>query len=322
MEKVKEKKAKDAIVITRTFNAPLELVWDAWSKPEHYKRWWGPEGFTCPYADIDFRKGGKYLSSMRASDGNEYWGTGEFREIIPLKKIVYTDNFADDKGNIVSGDYYGMEGDWSKDMFVTITFEEVNGKTKMILQHEGLPAGEHSRNAKTGWEESLNKMERFLSEETAKKNPAGSDSNYGKEIKPAQLNPYLLFNYKCEEAFDFYRSVFGGEFQMKSKFKEMPGYSGPATDGERIMHIALPLKNGSMLMGSDSPGDDVKITAGNNVSISFSADSEAEAEKVFNGLSNGGQVTMPLEKTFWNAYFGMCIDKYGVNWMVGYDYKS
>jgi PhnB protein len=134
------------------------------------------------------------------------------------------------------------------------------------------------------------------------------------------INPYLNFSGNCEEAFDFYRSVFGGEFSAQMRFKEVPAEAQmDASEGEKIMHIALPIGQGTVLMGSDRPAGMGPTTTGDNSSISVSTDSEAEATRVFNGLSAGGQVTMPLEKAFWGDYFGMLTDKFGIQWMVSYD---
>lgn len=137
----------------------------------------------------------------------------------------------------------------------------------------------------------------------------------------ATLNPYLNFNGNSEEAFNFYKSIFGGEFAMVQRFKDTPE-SGkiPAKDQNKIMHIALPIGKGNILMATDaleSMGQ--KLTPGNNFHLSFSADSEAETEKLFKGLSAGGKVVVPLSKQFWGAYFGMCTDKFGVQWMVSFD---
>ena len=136
----------------------------------------------------------------------------------------------------------------------------------------------------------------------------------------AKINPYLNFNGNTEEAFNFYRSVFGGEFAMVMRFSDMPPQENcpaPASP-EKIMHISLPLSDGHVLMGSDSP-DEYPIAMGNNIHISLSVDSQDEADKVFNGLSAGGKVAMPMGKTFWGSYFGMVADKYDINWMVSYD---
>lgn len=140
----------------------------------------------------------------------------------------------------------------------------------------------------------------------------------------AAINPYLNFNGNTEEVFNFYRSVFGGEFLMLQRFKDIPGGEKmSAEDGEKIMHISLPIGQDTILMATDaleSMGQNV--ATGNNFYISISASSEEEAEKLYNGLSAGGQITMPLGKAFWGAYFGMFVDKFGIQWMVNYDYNQ
>lgn len=138
------------------------------------------------------------------------------------------------------------------------------------------------------------------------------------------INPYLSFSDNCEAGFEFYKSVFGGEFLTVMRFKDVPPeyQMGKKDEAEKIMHVALPIGQQTILMGSDVPAAMGTTTPGNNFAISISADSEAEATKLFNKLSAGGQVTMPLDKTFWGAYFGMCTDKFGIQWMVSYDYNQ
>ncbi len=146
------------LVITRIFDASRELVWKAWTEPEHMKRWWGPKNFTAPFCKIDLRVGGKYLYCMRSPEGQDFWSTGVYREIVPLKRIVATDSFADENGNVVPASHYGMTGDWPLELLVTVTFEEHEGKTKCTLRHVGLPAGEMIKMTETGWNESLDKL--------------------------------------------------------------------------------------------------------------------------------------------------------------------
>lgn len=139
----------------------------------------------------------------------------------------------------------------------------------------------------------------------------------------ATVNIYLTFNGNCKEAFDFYQSVLGGAFPYVGKFGDMPPSEEqpmPEEDKDKIMHISLPVSKETMLMGSDSGSEwGANLKQGNNFSISLNVDSREEAERLFNGLSEGGQVTMPLADTFWGAYFGMWTDKFGINWMVNYD---
>ena len=136
-----------------------------------------------------------------------------------------------------------------------------------------------------------------------------------------KINPYLNFYGNTEEAFNFYKSVFGGEFAMVQRFKDTPGCENlPPADWDKIMHMALPIGPDNVLMATDaldSMGQ--SLTVGNNFSLSISTDSEEETNRVFNALSAGGKATMPPEKTFWGSYFGMLTDKYGIQWMVSFD---
>lgn len=140
----------------------------------------------------------------------------------------------------------------------------------------------------------------------------------------AQINPYLIFEGNCEAAFLFYKSIFGSEFTYIGRFGEMPpmdGHTAPPETANLIMHVSLPVGEGFVLMGSDSSEafGNPKIIQGNNFSVSINTDSREEADRLFAGLSSGGTVTMPMENTFWGAYFGMFTDKFGINWMVNYD---
>ena len=137
----------------------------------------------------------------------------------------------------------------------------------------------------------------------------------------AIINPYLNFNGNTEEAFNFYKSIFGGEFSMIQRFKDTPEKDRvPANEQNKIMHIALPLGSGNVLMATDaleSMGH--KVSPGTNFHLSVHTNSEDETTKIFNALSAGGKVTVPLDKMFWGAFFGMCTDKFGIQWMVSYD---
>ncbi len=136
----------------------------------------------------------------------------------------------------------------------------------------------------------------------------------------AVINPYLVFNGNCEEAFNFYKSVFGEEFSYLGRIKEAPSETPISEEeGEKIMHVTLPIGKGAVLMGSDTSEAHGLVSFGTNFSISINADSKEEATALFNGLSADGVITMPLTDTFWGAYFGMFVDKFGIQWMVNYD---
>jgi PhnB protein len=138
------------------------------------------------------------------------------------------------------------------------------------------------------------------------------------------LNPYLNFNGNCEEAFNLYKSVFGGEFASIMRTKDLPkevAPSAPAGNPDMIIHVSLPIGKNTTLMGSDVPEHMEKSITGTNFYISVDVESETEATRIFNELFAGGKVHMPLGKTFWGAFFGMGADKFGVQWMVSYTYN-
>ena len=154
--------AQEGFVITRVFDAPRQLVWKAWTEPEHLMRWWGPKDYTSPVCRIDFRVGGTYLFCMRSPAGKDYWSTGVYREIVPMERFVCTDAFADADGNVVPAASYGMTGEWPDELLVTVTFEDHQGKTRLSLKHVGIPTGEMSELTQTGWNESLDKLAESL----------------------------------------------------------------------------------------------------------------------------------------------------------------
>lgn len=135
------------------------------------------------------------------------------------------------------------------------------------------------------------------------------------------FNPYLNFAGNTEEAFNFYKSVFGGEFAVVMRFGDT-AESGKIAEEEKnmIMHISLPVGQGTILMGTDSlESMGQKLTVGNNFSISINADSKEEADETFGKLSEGGKIEMPMTDMFWGDYFGMFSDKFGIQWMISFN---
>ena len=139
----------------------------------------------------------------------------------------------------------------------------------------------------------------------------------------ASINPYIHFNGNAEEAFNFYKSVFGGEFVTIVRFKDMPSnpdFPMSEKEANNIMHIALPIGKTDVLMASDTPESMGKHNENETRSkISISTENKEEADKLFNGLSAGGKIECPLEDSPWGSYFGMFRDKYGIEWMVDFD---
>ena len=134
------------------------------------------------------------------------------------------------------------------------------------------------------------------------------------------LSPYLYFSGNCREAFDHYRSVFGGDFALISTFAEgPPDMKVSDEDRNGIMHVSLPVGS-SMLMGSDMPSNmGPPRSQGNNFGVAVTAQSREHADELYAGLSDGGKANMPMADVFWGAYFGSCTDRFGINWMVSFD---
>jgi uncharacterized protein YndB with AHSA1/START domain len=151
----------EPLIITRIFDAPRKLVWKAWMEPEHVKHWWGPKDYSAPHISIDFRVGGSYLYCMRSPEGEDYWSTGVYQKIVEPERIVCTDSFSDENGNVVPASHYEMPGDWPSKLLVTVTFKEHENKTEMTLQHAGLPL-EMVEPTGLGWEQSFDKLAEHL----------------------------------------------------------------------------------------------------------------------------------------------------------------
>ncbi len=144
----------------------------------------------------------------------------------------------------------------------------------------------------------------------------------------ANVGTYLNFPRNTEEAFNFYKSVFGGEFQGGiSRMGDVPAMEGMPSmaDGDKnlVMHIALPILGGHLLLGTDAPESmGFTVNYGNNVHISLETDNREQTKQLFDALSAGGKVSMDLQDMFWGAYYGSCTDKFGVQWMVNYTFPK
>ena len=151
---------EDAVVIERTFEASIDLIWQLWTKPEHFKKWYGPKGFSVPVADMDVRVGGKRLICMASPDGSmKMWTTGEYTEIVPNERLVYTESPSDENGNLVSPSAMGMPDGYPVVTEVTVLLEELGGRTKMVMTHAGVPA---ASGAGGGWEQAFDKLAGYI----------------------------------------------------------------------------------------------------------------------------------------------------------------
>lgn len=161
------------IVITRILDAPRELVFKAWTEPERFVRWWGPNGFTTPHCTIDLRPGGAIHFCMRTPEGQDFWFKGVFREVVEPSLLVFTDSFSDEEGNVVEPPRYGMSADFPTETLVTVRFEEhEGGKTKLTLR-QTIPESVVERpGAQQGWSESFDRLAEDLAKAQGQTGPS------------------------------------------------------------------------------------------------------------------------------------------------------
>jgi uncharacterized protein YndB with AHSA1/START domain len=162
-----EKPEERDLVITRVFDAPRSLVFEAWTRPEHLMRWWAPAGCTTAFCKVDPRPGGVFHYCMRFAAGQEIWGRGAYREIVRPERIVYVDSFADADGNPVPPTHYGMSAGYPAESLVTVTFTEHAGKTTLTLRHS-LPGQFPERDGmQPGWNQMLDRLAAHLARPAA-----------------------------------------------------------------------------------------------------------------------------------------------------------
>lgn len=302
MEKNQSNTADRELRLSRLLNAPIELVWEVWTDPEHIKNWWGPNGFTNTISKMDIRPTGEWDLVMHGPDGTDYINKSIFKEVVKHQKLVYEH---------VTGPKFTA----------TIEFKSEGNKTQLnwhmlFNSNEEFIQVVKTFKADEGLRQNVDKLNSYLETQITMR----------KQLKPnnmARTNTYLNFPGNTEEAFNFYKSVFKTEFGGNGiqRFGEIPPTPGqpPLSDADKklIIHVELPIVGGHILMATDAPASmGFTLTPGNNMHISLEPDSKAETKRIFDALSEGGKVSMPLQDMFWGAYFGSCTDKYGINWMV------
>lgn len=291
------------LIYTRLLNAPRDLVWDAWTKPEHIIEWWGPNGFTLTHKSMDV-EAGKAWNFVMHGMGQDFDSKIEYIEVIKPSSLTYR---------------HGDESDTISFM-VFVTFEATGEKTLLTMRsvfksEEFLAELNRKVNAIEGGKQTLDKLEVFINKQFDLRKQS-------KTTKMARVSTYLNFPRNTEAAFLFYQSVFGGEFSGMgiSRFGDGPQPEGmpPLSDEDKklILHIELLILGGHVLMGTDAPESfGFTVNFGNNMHINVEPDTRAETKKLYEALSAGGKVTMELQDMFWGAYYGSCTDKFGVQWM-------
>ena len=316
MEVVKDLTNKK-IIITRLFDATPEQVWSAWTEEEYLNQWWAPAPWTVETKTMDFREGGHWFYAMVSPEGQKHWARIDYLKITPKKQYEAKDSFCDEKGNVNSA---FPTADWK------IEFHAVASGTRVIMTTTYAKEADLKTVIEMGFEagitSTLNALDRYL-KEGFKLRSANAGSTAPRVVT------YLNFPGTTEQAFLFYKSVFGTEFTGKGiqRFGDIPAETGHPPVAENIkkmiLHIELPILGGHVLMATDAPKEmGFTLTQGNNMHICLEPTTKAETKKLFDELSKGGNIVMPLADMFFGSYFGECTDKFGINWMFNCNEKT
>ena len=315
MEDVKKTKiSKDLnskkILVTRLFEAPIEHVWNAWTESDLLDEWWAPKPWKTKTKKMNFREGGEWLYAMIGPDGTTMWAKMEFIAISKHKSFEVIDSFCDENGkknldfpSTVWKNVFTAEGAGTR-VDVEMTFSSVAAMEKIIEM--GFEAGFTMAHAN---------LDAYLSAQFQLRSQL-------KLTSLPRVTTYLNFPGNTEEAFNFYKSVFGTEFSGKGiqRFGDIPADSNhpPIADNikKMVLHVELPILGNHILMATDAPKEmGFTVTQGNNMHISLEPTTKSETKKLFEALSHDGTISMPLADMFFGSYFGSCTDKFGINWM-------
>jgi uncharacterized glyoxalase superfamily protein PhnB/uncharacterized protein YndB with AHSA1/START domain len=306
-------KKNKTVQVTREFAAQLDLVWDAWTKPELLDQWWAPKPYQTKTKTLNFREGGYWLYAMVGPEGDVHWCRADYKEIRPLKSFSAIDAFCDENGNI-NQDFPRSfwknkfkETEEGTTVDITIEYDELADLEKII-----------EMGFKEGFTMALENLDQYLEYQFRMRKELKTDHS-------PRVCTYLNFPGNTEEAFSFYKSVFKTEFSGKGiqRFGELPADPSqpPIAESvkEMVLHIELPITGNHILMGTDAPKEmGFTVIQGNNMHISIEPETREEAKRIFDELSEEGKISMPLQDMFWGAYFGSFTDKFGINWMINY----
>jgi uncharacterized glyoxalase superfamily protein PhnB/uncharacterized protein YndB with AHSA1/START domain len=304
-------KENSRIDVEREFAADLQTVWDAWTKPELLDQWWAPKPYQTRTRSMDFREGGSWIYAMISPENVAHWCRADYQKIDPQKSFSGLDAFCDEDGNI--------NKEFPRSLWAN-RFREGTGVTtvNISIQYESLTDLEKiiALGFKEGFTMAMENLDQYLEAQFRLRREA-------KTGNAARVCSYLNFPGNTEEAFLFYRSVFKTEFGGGGirRFGDLPAEAGhpPVADAVKkmVLHIELPITGNHVLMATDAPKEmGFTVTQGNNMHISIEPETREEAKRIFDELSAGGQISMPLQDMFFGAYFGEFTDRFGINWMI------
>ncbi|HEY3404867.1 MAG TPA: SRPBCC domain-containing protein [Ohtaekwangia sp.] len=308
-------KENNQIKVERSFDAPVDLVWAAWTEADILDQWWAPKPYKAVTKSMNFSVGGRWLYYMLSPEGDKHWCMFDYETITPLKHFSGIDAFCDENG-VANNSKPRVK--WKNDFKVKddetvvdiqLTFETLKDLETIIQMgfKEGFTAG-------------LENLDQYISLQFYLRKQNKPDN------KP-RVSSYVNFPGNTEEAFTFYKSVFRTDYVNGiHRFDELPADPNMPPVDEKVkkmvLHVELPLIGGHILMGTDAPKEmGFTVTRGNNMYINVEPDTKAEADRLFHDLSAGGKVEMAIQDMPWGAYFGSFTDKFGINWMINFQNK-
>jgi uncharacterized glyoxalase superfamily protein PhnB/uncharacterized protein YndB with AHSA1/START domain len=305
------------ISIKREFDSEVEFVWDAWTKPELLDKWWAPEPYKTKTKFMDFREGGYWLYAMTGPENFNEFCRMDYDKINFGNSFSGLDGFCDENGII---NYEMPRSKWN----VLFSGNENVTTVSIVIEYKELEDLEKivKMGFKEGFTISLENLDHYIEEQFRIRMLMKNDT-------AQRVCTYLNFPGNTEDAFLFYKKVFKSEFsgQGIQRFGDLPDDGSHPAVAESvkkmILHVELPIIANHILMGTDAPKEmGFTLIQGNNMHISLEPETRKETKRIFDELSDGGEVTMPLKDMFWGAYFGSFKDKFGINWMVNCNAKK
>ncbi len=308
-------KQNNQIKIQRSFEAPKDLVWAAWTEADLLNQWWAPKPYIAKTISLNFSEGGRWLYYMKGPKGDTHYCLFDYEKISHENYFTGLDSFCNERGELnETKPRVHWQNTFSKKGEETLV--EIVLSFKKLADLEAII----EMGFKEGFTAGLENLDAYISMQFYLR----------KQKKPnnqARVSTYVNFDGKTEEAFLFYRSIFNNEFiNGIQKFEDLPAGMQetplPENLQKMVLHVELPLLGGHILMGTDAPKEmGFNLSSGNNMHINLEPDSRDEADRLFNALAADGIIDMPMQDMFFGAYYGALKDKYGINWMINFQNK-
>ncbi len=309
-------KSRTKIQVEREFAADRDMVWAAWTEPELLDLWWAPRPYQTQTVSMDFRSGGAWFYYMYNPEGERHYCRADYSEVLPKESFTGLDAFCDEHGNVSTE---MPRANWKSNFF------DKDGHTLVKVEISYASLDELEKVIEMGFKDGFSMALQNLDQYLAAQGKLRMALNTG---TGPRVNTYLNFPGNTEEAFNFYKKVFKSDFTGGiQRFEDAPAEDGnpPLSESLKrmILHVQLPILGTHILMGTDAPKEmGFTVEVGNNMYISLEPESRTETKRIFEELSEGGNITMPLADMFWGAYYGSFTDRYGINWMLNCNTKD